>query len=137
MKFDEIYAEITKDKTEVFFRLYADQYGEGVLISIPDNFDDFYLCALSQHLTLSRVKYRKFLNLYVQSANGFECLKRLQAVFKFEIYDSFKKRHIDFSESDIICDNVYKHTPVSQFGMLCQSRYYRYFDKNDEPKASV
>ena len=137
MLFDEIYAEITKDKTEVFFKLYADKYGEGVLISIPDNFDDFLYCAFSQHLTVSRVKYRKFLNLYVQSVHGFECLKRLQSVFKFEIYDSFKKHRIDFSESDMICDNVYKHAPVSQFGMLCQSRYSRYFDKNDEPKASV
>ena len=44
MLFDEIYAEITKDKTEVFFKLYADKYGEGVLISIPDNFDDFLYC---------------------------------------------------------------------------------------------
>jgi hypothetical protein len=135
MLFDEIYAEITKDKTEVFFKLYADEYGPGVLISIPDNFDDFFLCALGQHLTVSKVKYRKFNNLYVQG--NLEVLKRLQRVFKFEIYEDYKKNRIDFSESDLICDNVLKHSPVSQFGMLCMSRYYAYFDKNDEPRTSL
>lgn len=135
MLFDEIYAEITKDKTEVFFKLYADKYGEGVLISIPDNFDDFLYCALSQHLTVSMVKYRKFINLYVQGS--LEVVERLQSVFNFNIYKDFKKNRIDFTESDLICDNVYKHAPVSMFGMLCQSKYNSYFDKNDEPKASV
>ena len=41
MKFDEIYSEITKNKTEVFFKLFSDSYGTGVLISIPENFDNF------------------------------------------------------------------------------------------------
>ena len=75
MKFDDIYTEITKNKTEVFFKLYVEQYGPGVLISIPDNFDDFFFCALSQHLTISKVKYRKFNNLYVQG--DLEIIKRL------------------------------------------------------------
>ena len=135
MKFDEIYAEITKNKTEVFFKLYVDQYGNGVLISIPDNYDDFLLCAFSQHLTVSKVKYRKFNNLYVQGS--LEVIKRLQRVFNFNIYEDFKKNRIDFTVSNLICDNVYKHNPVSMFGMLCVNRYNMYFDKNDEPKASI
>lgn len=135
MKFDDIYTEITKDKTEVFFKLYVDQFGSGVLISIPDKFDDFFLCALGQHLTVSKVKYRKFNNLYIQGP--LEIIKRLQRVFNFKIYENFKKNHIDFTESDLICDNVYKHAPVSMFGMLCQNRYYMYFDRNNEPIAAV
>ncbi|SFS31483.1 hypothetical protein SAMN02910357_00033 [Succinivibrio dextrinosolvens] len=135
MKFDDIYTEITKDKTEVFFKLYVDQFGSGVLISIPDNFDDFFFCALSQHLTISKVKYRKFNNLYVQG--DLEIIKRLQRIFNFEIYEVFKKNRIDFTESELICDNVYKHAPVSMFGMLCQNRYYMYFDHNNEPIAAV
>ena len=135
MKFDDIYTEITKDKTEVFFKLYVDQFGSGVLISIPDKFDDFFLCALGQHLTVSKVKYRKFNNLYIKGP--LEIIKRLQRVFNFKIYENFKKNHIDFTESDLICDNVYKHAPVSMFGMLCQNRYYMYFDRNNEPIAAV
>lgn len=135
MKFDEIYTEITKDRTEVFFKLYADKYGPGVLIGIPENFDDFLLCALGQHLTVSKVKYRKFNNLFVQGS--LEVIKRLQQGFNFEIYEDFKKNRIDFTESDLICDNVLNHSPVSMFGMLCMSRYSDYFDKNDEPRASV
>jgi len=133
MKFDDIYNELIKNKNEVFFKLYADKFGPGVLISIPeDNFDDFYRCALGLRLTLSKVRYRKFVNLYVQKVDGdFAILKKLQTAFNFEIYENFKKDRLDFSESDMICDNIFKHNPVSLFGMGCMHVYHRYFRSED------